>query len=118
MLRIRTYFNIIREVNGKPLKAMGVAVKQGVDGVNTLLQFSALKKYYQKHKDAELTAISIYSLCKHANEEGLFRDDSLGELEQLICEVDKLTVNAKTETDRTYFQKAREQLDEIMKSRK
>ncbi|MBR6845296.1 MAG: hypothetical protein IKM92_01615 [Bacteroidaceae bacterium] len=111
-------FNVIREVNGKPLKAMGVAVNQSVAGVNTLLIFSALKKYYQKHKDAELTAISIYSLCKRANEEGLFRDDSLGELEQLICEVDKLTENAKTETDRTYFQKAREQLDEIMKSRK
>ena len=111
-------FNVIREVNGKPLKAMGVAVNQSVAGVNTLLIFSALKKYYQKHKDAELTAISIYSLCKRANEEGLFRDDSLGELEQLICEVDKLTENAKTETDRTYFQKAREQLDEILKSRK
>lgn len=111
-------FNVIREVNGKPLKAMGGAVNQSVAGVNTLLMFSSLKKYYQKHKDAELTAISIYSLCKRANEEGLFRDDSLGELEQLICEVDKLTENAKTETDRTYFQKAREQLDEIMKSRK
>ena len=43
---------------------------------------------------------------------------SVEELEQIICEVDKLTEKAKTETDRRYFQMAREQLDKILKSRK
>ena len=79
---------------------------------------SALKNYYQNNKNAELTAISIYSLCKRANENGLFRDDSVEELEQIIYNVEKLIEEAKTETDRKYFQMAREQLDKILKSRK
>ena len=111
-------FNVVREVNGKPLKVMGGAISQAFDGNNILLMFSALKNYYQNNKNAELTAISIYSLCKRANENGLFRDDSVEELEQIIYNVDKLTEEAKTETDRKYFQMAREQLDKILKSRK
>ncbi len=111
-------FNVVREVNGKPLKVMGGAISQAFDSNNILLMFSALKNYYQNHKNAELTAISIYSLCKRANENGLFRDDSVEELEQIIYNVDKLTEEAKTETDRKYFQMAREQLDKILKSRK
>ncbi len=111
-------FNVVREVNGKPLKAMGGTINPTVEGYNTLLMLSALKKYYQNHKNAELTAISIYNLCKRANENGLFRDDSVYELEQIIYNVDKLTEEAKTETDRKYFQMAREQLDKILKSRK
>ena len=40
------------------------------------------------------------------------------ELKQMIIEVAELTEEAKTETDRKYFQMAREQLDKILKSKK
>ena len=106
---------VVREVNGKPWKAMGVAINQEIARDNILLMFSTLKQYYQNHKNAELTAISIYSLCKRANEDGIFRDDSLEELEQMICEVDKLIKEAKTETDRKYFQMSRDLLMQMKK---
>ena len=109
-------FNVIREVNGKPYKVIGGALNQAIDDNKILLIFSTLKQYYQNHKDAELTAISIYNLCKKANENGLFKDDFF-ELEQMISDVDKLTEKAKTETDRTYFQMARAHLVKILRSR-
>lgn len=112
-------FNVVREVNGKPLKAMGGAISQAFDGNNILLMFSDLKQYYNKYQNTELTAISIYTLCKHANESGFFTDPrSFEELEHLMYEMDVLIEKAKTETDRKYFQMAREQLDKILKSRK
>lgn len=112
-------FNVVREVNGKPLKVMGGAISQAFDGNNILLMFSDLKQYYNKYQNTELTAISIYTLCKHANESGFFTDPrSFEELEHLMYEMDVLIENAKTETDRKYFQMAREQLDKILKSRK
>lgn len=86
---------------------------------NVLLMFSNLKQYYNNHQNAELTAISIYTLCKHANESDFFTDPrSFEELEQLMCEMDVLIENAKTETDRKYFQMAREQLEKILKKKR
>ena len=86
---------------------------------NVLLMFSNLKQYYINHQSAELTAISIYTLCKHANEADFFTDPrSFEELEHLICEMDVLIEEAKTETDRKYFQMAREQLQKIEKKLK
>ena len=85
---------------------------------NVLLMFSNLKQYYNSHQNAELTAISIYTLCKHVNEGDFFTDPrSTEELRQMMYDVDKLTENAKTETDRRYFQMARELLNQIMKKR-
>ena len=112
-------FSVVREVNGKPWKAMGGALANPLLGnENILLLFSMLKQNYKTQKNSEFTAISIYSLCKQAVEEGYFRDDSLEELKQMIIEVAELTEEAKTVTDRKYFQMAREQLDKILKSRK
>ena len=86
---------------------------------NVLLMFSDLKQYYNNYQNTELTAISIYTLCKHANESGFFTDPrSFEELEQLICEMDSLIEVAKTETDRKYFQMAREQLEQILKKKR
>ena len=86
---------------------------------NVLLMFSNLKNYYLKNKNTELTAISIYSLCKHANESGFFTDPrSFEELEQLMCEMDTMVEQAKTETDRKYFKMALDQLNQIKKKRK
>ena len=112
-------FVAVSEIDDKWLSMHSVdAVNQRLAENNILLMFSDLKKYYLNHKDAELTAISIYTLCKRANEDGLFSGDSLEELELIMCDVDKLIEQAKTETDRKYFQMAREQLDKILKSRK
>ncbi|MBO7099207.1 MAG: hypothetical protein J6W21_05010 [Bacteroidaceae bacterium] len=86
---------------------------------NVLLMFSNLKQYYNNHQNAELTAISIYTLCRHANAGGFFTDPrSVEELEQMMRDVDKLIENAKTETDRKYFKMALYQLDQIQKKRK
>lgn len=83
---------------------------------NVLLMFSNLKQYYNSHQNAEFTAISVYTLCKHANDGGFFTDPrSIEELEQMMRDVDKLIENAKTETDRKYFKMALYQLDEIKK---
>ncbi|MCR5334398.1 MAG: hypothetical protein K6E45_05675 [Bacteroidaceae bacterium] len=95
------------------------AVNDMLCNENVLLMFSDLKQYYNKYQNTELTAISIYTLCKHANESGFFTDPrSFEELEHLMYEMDVLIEKAKTETDRKYFQMAREQLDKILKSRK
>ena len=86
---------------------------------NILLILSQLKQQYLAGQNTEFNAISIYTLCRKAYDGGFFSDSqSFEELEQIICEVDKLTEKAKTETDRRYFQMAREQLDKILKSRK
>ena len=86
---------------------------------NILLILSQLKQQYLAGQNTEFNAISIYTLCRKAYDGGFFSDSqSFEELEQIICEVDKLTEKAKTETDRKYFQMAREQLDKILKSRK
>ena len=110
-------FVVSEEIKGKPLSTEE-AVNLMLNHKNILLMFSNLKQYYQNHKNAELTAISIYSLCKRANEDGLFRDDSLEELEQMISEVDKLIEEAKTETDRKYFQMALKELEKIKINKK
>lgn len=86
---------------------------------NVLLMFSNLKNYYLKNKNTELTAISIYTLCKHANEANFFTDPrSFEELEQLMCEMDTMVEQAKTDTDRKYFKMAREQLQKILEKHK
>jgi len=86
---------------------------------NILLILSQLKQQYLAGQNTEFNAISIYTLCRKAYDGGFFSDShSFEELEQIICEVDKLTEEAKTETDRKYFRMAREQLDKILESRK
>ena len=110
---------VVEEIKGKPYKSVdGALINPLRDSEHILLMFSSLKQEYKKQKNSELGAIVIYSLCKRANEEGYFRDDSLEELKQLITEVAELTEEAKTVTDRNYFRMAREQLDKILKSRK
>lgn len=86
---------------------------------NVLLIFSQLKQQYLAGQNTEFNAISIYALCRRAYDYGFFSAEmSIEELEQIMCDVDKLIEQAKTETDRKYFQMAREQLDKILKSRK
>lgn len=108
---------VIKEIEGTPFNSVDEALLAMERG-KYLLLFSTLKKKYKTQKNSEFTAISIYSLCKQAVEEGYFTDDSMEELKQWITEVAELTEEAKTETDRKYFRMAREQLDKILESRK
>ena len=118
-----TVFVVTSRINGEdgvwlpndPTKA----VNDMLCNDNVLLMFSDLKQYYNNYQNTELTAISIYTLCKHANESGFFTDPrSFEELEHLMYEMDVLIEKAKTETDRKYFQMAREQLEQILKKKR
>ena len=109
---------VIKEIEGTPFNSVDEAIEFAMESENVLMTFSNLKRNYHNDKNSELTAISIYSLCKQANEFNSFKDGSQEELEQLICEVDKLIKEAKSETDRKYFQMARVQLEKILKSKK
>ena len=89
-------------------------INQTLNDGNFLLNFYNLNNYYWKNKTTNLTAISIYRLCKLGREHGAFKDsDSLEEWEQVMVEIDKLIECAKNETDRKYFQMAREQLEKM-----
>lgn len=84
-----------------------------------LLGFYNLRKWYQEHQDTELTAISIYELCKLGLKNGAFKTpDSKEELEQVIADVCKLIDEAKTDTDRKYFQMALEQLEKMREKKR
>lgn len=109
---------VMRELEGPAFDSVDKAIEFAMEMDNVLLTFSNLKRNYQNEKNSELTAISIYSLCKQAKEYGSFKDNSLEEVEQLISEVDKLIKDAKTETDRKYFMMALSQLEKIKKSKK
>lgn len=106
---------VVEEI-GEP--AWNTEVLPAMERGNYLLLFSNLKKQYKTQKNSEFTAISIYSLCKQAVEEGYFKGDSSEELNQLKSEVDKLIKDAKTETDRKYFMMALSQVEKILKSKK
>ena len=118
-----TVFVVTSKINGENGVWLPNDPREAVNDMlcndNVLLMFSNLKQYYNNHQNAELTAISIYTLCKHANVSDFFTDPrSFEELEQLMCEMDVLIENAKTETDRKYFQMAREQLEQILKKKR
>jgi len=84
-----------------------------------LLNFYNLRKWYQEHQNAELTAISIYELCKLGVKYDAFKSPNSTEvLEQVSADLCKLIDEAKTETDRKYFKMALDQLNQIKKKRK
>lgn len=87
---------------------------QTINNGNFLLNFYNLNHYYWNNVTTDLTAISIYQLCKTGREHGVFKNpDAVEEWEQVMAELDKLIEVAKTETDRKYFLMAREQLQKI-----
>jgi len=77
--------------------------------------FNSLKDFYWRHNTTEITAISIYDLCKLGVKYGAFRrPESTDKWEKVMCDIDALIEVAKNEADRKYFEKAREQL-QLMK---
>ena len=78
--------------------------------------FNSLKDFYWKHNTTEITAISIYDLCKLGVKHGAFkRPDSTEKWEKVMCDIDALIEVAKNAADRNYFQRAREELLKMKK---
>ena len=76
--------------------------------------FNSLKDFYWKHNTTEITAISIYDLCKLGVKHGAFkRPDSTEKWEKVMCDIDALIEVAKNAADRNYFQRAREELQKM-----
>ena len=73
--------------------------------------FNSLKDFYWGNNTTEVTAISIYDLCKLGVRFGAFQlPDSTEKWEKVMADIDSLIEVAKTETDRLNFQKARDLL--------
>lgn len=73
--------------------------------------FNSLKDFYWKHNTTEVTAVSIYNLCKMGVKYGAFRrPESTEKWEKVMVDIDALIEVAKNAADRKYFEKAREEL--------
>ena len=73
--------------------------------------FNSLKDFYWGNNTTEVTAISIYDLCKMGVKYGAFRrPESTEKWEKVMAGIDSLIEVAKTEADRNYFQWARDLL--------
>ena len=78
--------------------------------------FNSLKDYYMNHGLTEMTANGIYQLCRLGDRFGAFKlPDSTEKWEKVMADIDSLIEVAKTETDRNYFQMARELLMQMKK---
>lgn len=81
-----------------------------------ITNFNSLKDFYWKHNTTEITAISIYDLCKLGVKHGAFkRPDSTEKWEKVMCDIDALIEVAKNAADRKYFEKARDLLKQMKK---
>jgi len=78
--------------------------------------FNSLKDFYWKHNTTEVTAISIYDLCKMGVKYGAFRrPESTEKWEKVMADIDALIEVAKNAADRKYFEKARDLLMQMKK---
>ena len=78
--------------------------------------FNSLKDFYWRNNTTEVTAVSIYELCKLGVKHGAFkRPDSTEKWEKVMCDIDALIEVAKNEADRKYFEKARDLLMQMHK---
>lgn len=78
--------------------------------------FNSLKDFYWRNNTTEVTAISIYELCRLGVKFGAFQlPDSTEKWEKVMADIDSLIEVAKNETDRNYFQMARELLMQMKK---
>lgn len=73
--------------------------------------FNSLKDFYWRNNTTEVTAVSIYNLCKMGVKYGVFRrPESTEKWEKVMVDIDSLIEVAKNAADRKYFEKAREEL--------
>jgi len=78
--------------------------------------FNSLKDFYWGNNTTEVTAISIYDLCRLGVKFGAFQlPDSTEKWEKVMADIDALIEVAKNAADRKYFEKARELLMQMKK---
>ena len=78
--------------------------------------FNSLKDFYWRNNTTEVTAISIYDLCRLGVKFGAFQlPDSTEKWEKVMVDIDALIEIAKNEADRKYFEKARDLLMQMKK---
>ena len=78
--------------------------------------FNSLKDFYWGNNTTEVTAISIYDLCKMGVKYGAFRrPESTEKWEKVMADIDALIEVAKNAADRKYFEKARDLLMQMKK---
>jgi len=78
--------------------------------------FNSLKDFYWRNNTTEVTAISIYDLCRLGVKFGAFQlPDSTEKWEKVMADIDALIEVAKNAADRKYFEKARELLMQMKK---
>ena len=78
--------------------------------------FNSLKDFYWRNNTTEVTAISIYDLCRLGVKFGAFQlPDSTEKWEKVMADIDALIEVAKNEADRKYFEKARDLLMQMKK---
>ena len=78
--------------------------------------FNSLKDFYWRNNTTEVTAVSIYELCKLGVKFGAFQlPDSTEKWEKVMADIDALIEVAKNAADRKYFEKARDLLMQMKK---
>lgn len=78
--------------------------------------FNSLKDFYWRNNTTEVTAISIYELCRLGVKFGAFQlPDSTEKWEKVMADIDALIEVAKNAADRKYFEKARDLLMQMKK---
>lgn len=78
--------------------------------------FNSLKDFYWRNNTTEVTAISIYDLCRLGVKFGAFQlPDSTEKWEKVMADIDALIEVAKNAADRKYFEKARDLLMQMKK---
>jgi hypothetical protein len=115
---IVTYAKIPTTIIGKgiPSNPIDTYINEMMNDDAFISNFNSLKDFYWKHNTTEITAISIYDLCKLGVKHGAFkRPDSTEKWEKVMCDIDALIEVAKNAADRNYFQRAREELLKMKK---
>ena len=115
---IVTYAKIPTTIIGKgiPSNPIDTYFNEMMNDDAFITNFNSLKDFYWKHNTTEITAISIYDLCKLGVKHGAFkRPDSTEKWEKVMCDIDALIEVAKNAADRNYFQRAREELLKMKK---
>lgn len=115
---IVTYAKIPTTIIGKgiPSNPIDTYFNEMMNDDAFISNFNSLKDFYWKHNTTEITAISIYELCKLGVKHGAFkRPDSTEKWEKVMCDIDALIEVAKNAADRNYFQRARDLLMQMHK---
>ena len=109
---IVTYAKIPTTIIGEgiPSNQIGYISEKANDDA-FIRNFNNLKDFYWRNNTTEVTAVSIYNLCKMGVKYGAFRrPESTEKWEKVMVDIDSLIEIAKNAADRKYFEKAREEL--------